>query len=61
MWPNRLPRLEGFSYVGFQRYLVTNNARCHAAPFADPSVAGELRRRFRHALQRTTSMFSPTA
>jgi len=56
-----LPRLEGFSYVGFQRYLVTNNARCHAAPFADPSVAGELRRRFRHALQRTTSMFSPTA
>ena len=42
MWPNRLPRLEGFSYVGFQRYLVTINARCHAAPFADPSVAGEL-------------------
>ena len=42
MWPDRLPRLKGFSYRGFHRYLVTVNASGRSNPFADPDVASEL-------------------
>jgi putative transposase len=42
MWPNRLPRLKGFAYRGFHRYLVTVKAFRHAAPFDDSAVAREL-------------------
>ena len=42
MWPERVPRLKGFSYRGFQRYLVTINASGHSAPFADAPAASEV-------------------
>jgi putative transposase len=42
MWPNRPPRVQGFSYLGYQRYFVTLTTHQRAKFFGDRTHAGTL-------------------
>jgi putative transposase len=42
MWADRLRRVNGFSYVGFQRYLITISTRFRSRTFANASHAAAL-------------------
>ena len=42
MWPSRVPRVKAFSYLGYQRYLITVTTSQRSRSFADASQASAL-------------------
>jgi len=42
MWPNRVPRVKGFSYRGYQRYFITITTDFRARVFAHETHANAL-------------------